>query len=88
MLSEYSGQTVVHEWTRLTWIKGTTDRPVPGSNNVYYEYGDCAKLYNVQNGEYVEFHADSYAVFASYHAYNQKLYAHPDGRPGFGCKDV
>ena len=32
--------------------------------------------------------ADSFAVFASYHAYNQESYAPPDERSGFGCKDV
>lgn len=96
MANESPGQTVLHEWTHLDWIGQTVDAPGPDGVDTY-GYTRTAELYDTTHvdnqgerwgGENVVKNADNYAVFASYHAYNQEPWAPPDGRAGFGCKDV
>ncbi len=54
-----------------------------------YGFLQCAQLFKETNGDEKALkNADSFANFASYHAYNQEPYAPTDGRPGFSCKDV
>ncbi len=83
-LTLLAGQTVVHEWAHLTWIQNA-NVGLPET----YGFKQCADLYIANNGAVdVLKNADSFANFASYHAYNQEPYAPTDGRPGFSCKDV
>ncbi len=83
-----SGQTVVHEWSHLLWVQGA-NKDAPPKNEVY-GFQQCAELYKNNNDgdKQAMNNADTFAVFASYHSYNQESYAPTDGRPGFSCKDV
>lgn len=84
VLTLLPGQTVVHEWAHLVWIqKANVDMAET------YGFKQCADLYVAKDGDKnVIKNADSFANFASYHAYNQEPYAPTDGRKGFSCKDV
>ena len=83
-LTLLAGQTVVHEWAHLVWIQKANVEL-----DEIYGFKECADLYKATDGEKNAVNnADSFAVFASYHAYNQEPYAPADERRGFGCKDV
>lgn len=68
------------------WIADAN--PHPKQNPEIYGFHEVAQLYKDKGWLGASQNADSYAVFASYNAYNQEEYAPSDGREGFGCKDV
>ena len=84
-LIKWTGQTIVHEWAHLTWIKGAN----ANGQDETYGYEQCAELVqkpDENNKNVARNNADNWAVLASYQAYNQEPWA-PTGKAS-GCKDV
>ena len=76
---------MVHEWAHLPWIQSANYNP---DSDEVYGFQEVAQLFQNQGTAVVMNNADTFAVFSSYHAYNQETWASTDTRPNFGCKDV
>ena len=76
------GQTIVHEWSHLSWIQMANSDPATVET---YGFVEAARLYKNKGIVRAMNNADTWAVFASYNAYNQYAHAPTNGR---GCKDV
>ena len=76
---------MLHEWAHLPWIQSANFNP---DSDEVYGYQQVAQLFQDQGTAVVMNNADTFAVFSSYHAYNQETWAPTDPRPNFGCKDV
>ena len=59
----------------------------PDQDETYF-FDKCAQLFQDQGSASALNNADQFAVFSSYHAYNQESWAPTDARPAFGCHDV
>ena len=84
-LIKWIGQTIIHEWAHLTWIRGANRN----SQDETYGYEQCAELVNKpdeDNTNVARNNADNWAVLASYQAYNQEPWAPTE--QGSGCRDV
>ena len=84
MFHHFKGQTLVHEWAHLHYIRRAN---FDAGDPEVYGFEEAATLARDDLDRAMR-NADNFAVFASYNAYNQEPYAPSNNRPNAACKDV